>query len=79
MNVRQAVVPALVLEGQSFMVDAQAVENRRIQIVNVHGILRDVVTEIVGFTVDNSGFDSATGHPFGVTPRMVIATIIGLA
>ena len=51
MHVRQPVVAALVLERQPGVVDAQAVQDRRVQIVHVHRIRGDVVAEIVGRAV----------------------------
>ena len=41
-DVGEAVVPALKLEGQLFVVNAEAVQHRRVQIVNRHRILDDV-------------------------------------
>ena len=49
--------------GQTPMVDAQAMQNRRVHVVNVDGILRDVIAEVVGLSVNDSRLDSATGHP----------------
>ena len=42
-HVRQPKVPALVAEGQAFVVDAEAMEDRSLQVVDVDGIVRDVV------------------------------------
>ena len=41
-------MPALELVGQPCVVDAQAVQDRGVQIVDVHRVARDVVAVIVG-------------------------------
>ncbi len=51
MHVGQAVMPALELERQPGVVDAQAVQQGRMQVVDVHGIASDVVAVIVGFAM----------------------------
>jgi hypothetical protein len=77
MHIRQAEIATLVPESQSFVIDTELIQNRRIQIVNVDGILDHVVTEIVGFPVNDATFDTSTSHPFRITPRVVITTIVG--
>ena len=47
-GVGEAEVPALELVGQPRVIDAQAVQDRGVQIVDVDRILRDVVAEVVG-------------------------------
>ncbi len=44
--------------------------------MDVHRVFGDVVAEVVGFSVISAAFDSGTGHPFGVTSWMVVATVI---
>ena len=51
MHVGQAVVAALEFEGQPRVVEAQAVQQRRVQVVDVDWVLSDVVREIVGRSV----------------------------
>ena len=51
MHVGQAVVPALVLERQPGVVDAQAVQDRGVQVVDVDRVRGDVVAEVVGRAV----------------------------
>ena len=58
------------------MIDAQRVQNRGIQIVNVDGLVDHVVAEVVGFAVDLTALDTAAGHPHRVIARMVVTTII---
>jgi hypothetical protein len=51
MHIGQPVMASLELEGEPQMVDAQAMKDRRVQIVYVYGLLRDVVTELIGGAV----------------------------
>ena len=44
-HIGQPMVPPLVLERQLGVVNPQAVQNRGVQVVDVHRVLGDVVTE----------------------------------
>ena len=67
---------ALELVRQLLVVDAQAVQNRGLQIVDVHRIRDDVVAEVVGLAVRDAGLDAAAGHPHGEAARMMIAAVV---
>ena len=54
---------ALELERQPLVVDAQAVQDRGVQVVDVDRVLDDVVAEVVGLAVDDARLDAAAGHP----------------
>ena len=58
------------------MVDAEQVENRGIYVPNVDGVFDDIVTEVIGFAVDDTTLDTAACHPARKTFRMVVAPII---
>ena len=75
-DVGQTVVAALELVSQAGVVDAQAVENGGVQVVNVHRVLDNVVTEFVGVAVSDARLDPAAGEPDRETPRMVVAAVI---
>src|SRR5438094_7028975 len=47
MHVRQPVVPPLELERQPGVVDAEQVQQRRLEVVDVYRVLRHVVGELV--------------------------------
>ena len=72
-------MPALELEGQAFVVDAQAVEDRGVEVVDVDGVLDDVVAEVVGLAVDDAGLDAAAGQPDGEAAAVVIAAVVVVA
>src|SRR5207244_10009203 len=58
------------------MVDAQAMEDRRVQVMNVHRVAGNVVAEIVRLAVSQSGLDPAAGEPDREAARMMVAAII---
>src|SRR5579871_4810487 len=55
------------------MIDAQAIEQRGMKIVNTDSVADDVVTEVVGLAVDISRFESASGRPDREAAGMMIA------
>src|SRR5271170_3747109 len=67
---------ALELKGQLFMVHAEAMQDGRLQIVDMHRILRDVVTIVVGLAEDYARLDAAARHPHGEAAGMMVAAII---
>ena len=46
MHIREAVVAALVMECQALVIKAETVQDRRLHVVNVDGILHDVKAEV---------------------------------
>src|SRR6185369_12618358 len=75
-HVREPVVAALELERQPGVVDAEAMQHGRVEVVNVHCVADDVVAEIVRFAVSQSGPDAAASEPDGKAARMMVAAII---
>ena len=59
------------------MVDAQAVEHGGVEVVDVDGVFKDVVGEVVGFADGLTGFDAAAGAPKGVASWVMVATEAG--
>src|SRR5665213_4181381 len=58
------------------MVDAEAVQDRGVERVDVDRILHDVVAEVVGLAIDHARLDAAAGHPDREAARVMIAAII---
>ena len=75
-DVGQAVVAALELVRQPRVVDAQAVQDRGVQVVDVDRVLGDVVAEVVGLAVGDPGLDAAAGQPDGEAAGMVVAAVV---
>ena len=67
---------ALVLVGEAFVVDAEAVHHGGVEVVDLDGVLGDVVAEVVGFSVADAGFDASSGHPEGEAAGVVVASVI---
>ena len=59
----QAQVQSLKSDGQAAVVDAQAMQDRGVQIVNVDRVFSDVVAEVVSGPVRDARLDSSAGHP----------------
>ena len=78
MDVRDAKVAALETIRKLLVVDAQAAQNRGVEVVNVDRIFDDIVAVIVGPAIADTGFDSSTGHPNRVAAPMMIAAVIVL-
>ena len=76
-DVRQTEVPTLEEEGELRMVDAQAVQNRRLQVVNMDRIADDVVSKIIGLAEDRAWLHASAGHPHREATGMMIATVVG--
>ena len=75
MHVGQAVMPALVRESQPGVVDAQAMQQGGVQVVDVDRIPDDVVPEVVGGAVGDPGPDAPAGQPDGEAAGMMVAAV----
>src|SRR5437868_1827394 len=67
---------ALKLVGEPRMIDAQALEDGRLQIVHVDRVLGDVVAVIIRFPERDAGLDAATRYPYRETPRVMVSAIL---
>ena len=71
----QPKVQAAELERQSAVVDAQAVENRCLHIVNVYWRVDDVKAEFVRLADRDTWSRAASGEPHGERLRMMVAAV----
>lgn len=55
MDIGEAEITSLVFEGEFFVIESECVEDVGVQVVNVGGVLGDVVSEGVGLTVRHAG------------------------
>src|SRR5438876_5309106 len=76
MHIRQPEIPPLEPIRQPRMVDPQAVQNRRVEIMHVHRVLHDVVAVIIRLAVADPRLDSAAGHPERKASPMMIAAMV---
>lgn len=62
-HVGEAEVSALEEISQAFVIDSQTAQQCRIEIVNVHGILDDVVAKVIGLAVADPRLDPSARDP----------------
>lgn len=62
-NVRQPVVPAAVAIGEAFVVQAQQMENRGVEIVRVNGIADGLDAVFVGLAMDDATLHARASQP----------------
>lgn len=62
MHVGQTIVTSLEAVGEAGVIEAQQVHRGGVEVVNVDGVFRDVVAEVIGLTVDVAAFDARSGE-----------------
>ena len=72
-DIGQTEVTAGVAVGQSFVVETHEVQNRRVQVMNVHRVLDSLKTKFIGRAVDDSPLHPATGEDHREAGRVVVA------
>jgi len=72
---REPFIPAQMRIGQLTLIEAELVENRRVEIAEVNGVLDSAQANGVGGAHDLAAFDSATGHPHGETEIVMVAAL----
>ncbi len=77
MDIGQAEIAALMSECQPLVIDAQAVQNRGVKVVDVNRVLLHVVAEVVCFAEHDTGLDTAARHPLGVTAWVMVSAVVG--
>ena len=60
---------------QPFVIETQLIKYSRVDVVNVIGLVDSSQPDLVRGADRLPGFDSATGHPNGEAPRVVIAAV----
>ena len=69
-------IQALELVGELFVINAHAMKNRCVKVVDMNGIFSDVVTEIISFTIRDTRLGAATRHPHAEVFGMVVSAVI---
>ena len=72
---RQFAIETLVFVSESRMVDAQLVQQCRMDVVNRNSVFDGVIAEFVCRTVTESGFESASSKPHRESSEMVISPV----
>ena len=79
MDISKSEMTPLIFVSEAFMIDAQKMKNCRMKVVNVNGVLRDIVTVIVRGPVGGPALAPAASHPHRETaPVMVPAEVAGI-
>ena len=63
-------------KGEAMVIYAETMHDGGIDLVQVDGILGDIVAEVVGFPVGGSRLDAAAGHPHAEIAGVVVATVV---
>lgn len=63
MDIREAKVAALISIGKAFVVESKAMQDRGIEVMDVHRIANNVVTVVVGLAMYGTWLDTAAGEP----------------
>ena len=58
------------------MINTHTIEDGSVQLIEVHGIVGDVVAKIIGGTVSDPGLDTSTGNPHAEITRVMVPPII---
>ncbi len=59
------------------MIDSEQVQDRRVQIMHIVGILEDVVRVVVRLADRLAGLDASAGEENREAPRVMVAAVVG--
>src|SRR3546814_10631098 len=57
------------------MIKTQLMQDRGMQVMNMHPVFNPVITDFVGFSITKASFDATSGHPHGKSFQMMIPAI----
>src|ERR1039457_2091727 len=77
-HARQALVQSLVCISEPLVINAHQVEDRGVDVADMHRVADDIVAEVVRFAIDRAALHARAGHPHRVTAWMMVAAIVGL-
>jgi hypothetical protein len=67
--------PPLVPVDQLGMVDAQGVQDRGVDVMDMEPVFDGMEAEVIGLADDDAFFHAAAGHPHGETIGVVVAAV----
>src|SRR6185503_16585127 len=73
--IRKPVASALVFVNKLFMVIAKQVQDSGLKVMNMNRIFDDIISQLICFSIDDSRFDSTSGHPYAKAAWMMVAAI----
>src|SRR5262245_53864113 len=74
-HVSQSEVAAAIEVRKPGVVDSQQVQDRGMQIVNVHPVFDRIVAKLVGGTISDATLHAAACHPHAVPIRVMVTTV----
>src|SRR5262245_49840268 len=74
-DVGQPALDAVVVDAQPLVVEAEEVQNGRVEVVDCRDVFDCLVAELVGRTVAEWDFDAGAGEPDGEALRVVVAAL----
>src|SRR5262249_43902586 len=75
-HIRQAEVAALEAVGEPGVLDAEAVKDGGVEVVDGPGVAADLVAVVVRFAEGDAGLHAAAGQPQGEAAAMMVAAMI---
>ena len=73
-DVGQAALDAVMVEGQSLMVDAEQVQNGGVEVVPANAVFLGAMAGLVRVAIGGSRAQAGPSHPHGKSGAVVIAT-----
>ena len=78
MDICEALIPAAVAKGEPFVVEAQLVQERRVDVVDIERVDDRGVAKFVRLAKRHSGFESASGKKDRISVYMMIPSGVGV-
>ena len=75
-HIGQPKISSLEFISQPEVINSQTMKDGRLQVVDVHGILEDVVGIVVGLADGQTALDTAPSHPHRETAGVMVATVV---
>ena len=76
MDIRQSVMATLKFKREPLVIDSEAVQNCRIQVVNVHRVVHNIVAIVISLAERDATFYTAARKQYAETSRMVVTAIV---
>ncbi len=76
MDVGESIIAALETVRELGVVQTEEVHGGGVEVVDMNGVPNDVVTEVIGFSVNMTAAYAASGHEDAEAARVVIASVV---
>ena len=74
----EALVESEVAVGEAFVINTQGLQDGGVEVVHMNGVLQNIVSVFIRFTVLESSLEASTGHPHREASPMVVASVVVL-